>query len=137
MLKAHRLEHRAAVKILTFLRYCREKMKRKINRTSGGLLSIIWARRESDVAQIKSHLDLSNEGSKNVLMKVSKRSKKLASESYQAMLDNSTQDFVFIIEQCYTILGTDPDTHSLMFSALQILIDSERKVCYSLNIYAT
>ena len=125
MLKVHRIEHRAALKIQAFFRNDSVKQKESI-RKSGNITRMV------DFFSIRKS---SNEESKNDETKVSRRSLELASESYQAMIENSSICDVFIIEQCYTILGIDPDTHSLMFSALQTLVDFEREVCHRLKMH--
>ena len=123
-LKVHRLEHRAALKIQAFLRNCSEKQKGPISNSTG----------LNRVVGFISRRMASNEDRKSDEKKVSRRSLELASESYQAMLENSSMCDVYIIEQCYTVLGIDPDTQSLMFSALQTLVDFEREVCHLLKM---
>ena len=42
--------------------------------------------------------------------------------------DEEEEEIVCIIEKCYVMIGTKPESHSLAFIALQKLVDLERKV---------
>merc|ERR1711933_21897 len=48
-------------------------------------------------------------------------------ESYETMLENELIGEVCIVEKCYILTGVDAKSHSLLFNALQQLIDLERK----------
>ena len=61
-------------------------------------------------------------------MKREERALKLAKESYKTMMQNSKLGDVLIIERSYVLLGTKPNDHSMLFSALQKLIEKEDQV---------
>jgi len=57
---------------------------------------------------------------------ISKKARLQAIESYQTMLENERIGQVCIVEKCYILTGIDSKHHSLLFLALQQLIDLER-----------
>ena len=79
---------------------------------------------------------LDNDNTKRVFMdfsaipRMADKSKKLAKESFQAMIENEKLGDVVIIEACYMLVGTKKNVHSLLFRSLQQLIDHEREVSF-------
>ena len=132
-LKLHRLKQRSACKIQAFMhnRPKNPAPKKKKKAKPVGKESILesWKRRFSDDPYIDDDSD--EEIEKLIPKKFSSRVLKLASESYQVMLDNAIEGDVCIIEECYIIVGIEPSADSLIFSGLQSLVDSERKVHHS------
>lgn len=63
----------------------------------------------------------------------SKRVIDLAQESYEAMKQNDRLGSVCVVEKCYTLIGCQPDEHSLLLGPLQQLIDSERNEILALR----
>ena len=97
---------------------------RKANKTRGGVKKIFGLRASYEMDESDSD-NSSSEREKRILS--------LASESYQTMLENSKLGDVLIAERCYVLLGTRPSDHSLLFSALQELIEHEDQVSYHLQ----
>ena len=50
-----------------------------------------------------------------------------AAVSYRNMIQNDDKGDICIVEKCYALIGTKLDEHSLLFNALQCLVDSERE----------
>ena len=61
---------------------------------------------------------------------VSDEVRRLAIESYQEMLKNDTLGDACLVQKCYIMIGTRPEEQSLIFCALQQIIDLEREVSY-------
>ena len=61
---------------------------------------------------------------------VSDEVRRLAVESYQEMLTNNTYGDACLVQKCYIMIGTRPEEQSLIFCALQQIIDLEREVSY-------
>ena len=59
---------------------------------------------------------------------VSEEVRRLAVESYQEMLKNDTYGDACLVQKCYIMIGTRPEEQSLIFCALQQIIDLEREV---------
>lgn len=126
-LKSHRSKQRAALKIQAFLLDCLKSSVKIKNTESNQFLTKLIRRFSND--SYNSDDDQSyKERKMSLAKKLTKRSQELASESYQTMLKNYEEGEVCIMEQCYIIFGSEPNRHSLIFSALQSLVDSEREV---------
>ena len=63
---------------------------------------------------------------------VSDEVRRLAVESYQEMLKNDSYGDACLVQKCYIMIGTRPEEQSLIFCALQQIIDLEREVSYEL-----
>lgn len=61
---------------------------------------------------------------------ISEEVRRLAVESYQEMLKNDTYGDACLVQKCYIMIGTRPEEQSLIFCALQQIIDLEREVRY-------
>ncbi len=60
---------------------------------------------------------------------VSEQARRMGISAYQAMVDSDKEGDMCIVEKSYIIMGTRLPDQSLVFYALQNLIDMERKVC--------
>ena len=59
---------------------------------------------------------------------VSDEVRRLAAESYQEMVKNDTYGDACLVQKCYIMIGTRPAEQSLIFCALQQIVDLEREV---------
>ena len=59
-------------------------------------------------------------------------SKEAASQAFSYMTESDKLGDVCVVERCYVLVGTNSDHHSLLFCALQQLVDIEREVCINL-----
>lgn len=59
---------------------------------------------------------------------VSDSVRRLAAESYQEMVKNDTYGDTCLVQKCYVMIGTRPAEQSLIFCALQQIVDLEREV---------
>ena len=59
---------------------------------------------------------------------VSDKVRRLAAESYQEMVKNDTYGDACLVQKCYIMIGTRPAEQSLIFCALQQIVDLEREV---------
>ena len=59
---------------------------------------------------------------------VSDKVRRLAAESYQEMVMNDTYGDACLVQKCYIMIGTRPAEQSLIFCALQQIVDLEREV---------
>lgn len=64
---------------------------------------------------------------------VSDKVRRLAVESYQEMLKNNVYGDACLVQKCYIMIGTRPEEQSLIFCALQQIIDLEREVSYEVT----
>lgn len=62
---------------------------------------------------------------------VSEQARRMGIAAYQAMIDSDKEGDMCIVEKCYIIMGTRLADQSVVFYALQNLIDMERKVSVS------
>ena len=96
------------------------KGKQRYTQTVGGVKKLFGSLRAS--------LELEENDEDEGNTKREKRILKLASKSYKTMVENSKLGDALIVERCYVLLGTRPNDHSLLFSALQSLIEREDEV---------
>jgi len=64
---------------------------------------------------------------------ISDKVRRLAVESYQEMLKNNVYGDACLVQKCYIMIGTRPEEQSLIFCALQQIIDLEREVSYEVT----